>query len=89
MKSILTAGIALAAIMSVAIIVESVGQHSAMGITQRNNGASSNSGHGTNANGASGGSIGSNGGVGGDAPKAGTGTNGGTNSIPGGLGGIL
>ena len=87
-KSILIAGISLAAVMSVAIIVESLGQP-AMAITQRHNGVSSNSGRGTDANGASGGSIGSNGGVGGDAPKAGTGTNGGTNSVPGGLGGIL
>jgi hypothetical protein len=67
---------ALAAIMSVAVIVASIEQPT-MAVTQRNNGAAANSAHGTNANGFNGG----NGGVGGDAAKAGVGGNGGTNTL--------
>jgi hypothetical protein len=48
-----------------------------MAITQNRNGANHNSGHGANDNG----HTGSNGGHGEDAPKAGNGENGGTNTI--------
>lgn len=72
--------IALATILSVAAIIASIGQQSAMAIHQSHNGANANSGHGTNANGG----RGENGGVDGDAQKAGTGQNGGTNVIGGG-----
>jgi hypothetical protein len=78
-KSKLIAIVALGAIMSVAVIIASVEQQSAMAITQNRNGASHNSGHGANANGVNG----ANGGVGVDAPKAGNGENGGTNTIGG------
>ena len=80
-KSKLIAIVALAAIMSAAVIVASIEQPSAMAITQNRNGASHNSGHGANANGASGGGIGASGGVGQDAQKGGVGENGGTNTM--------
>jgi hypothetical protein len=76
MKTKLIAVIALSAIMSVAVIVASIEQP-AMAINQNRNGASHNSGRGTNANGQNGG----NGGVGGDAAKAGIGDNGGSNCV--------
>ncbi len=76
MKTKLIAVIALSAIMSVAVIVASLGQ-SAMAITQNSNGHSANSDRGTDASGFNG----ANGGVGGDAAKAGVGANGGSNCI--------
>jgi hypothetical protein len=76
MKTKLIAVIALSAILSVAVIVASIGQ-SAMALNQNRNGHSYNSDPGTTANGQNG----ANGGVGGDAAKAGIGTNGGSNCI--------
>jgi hypothetical protein len=76
MKTKLIAVIALSAIMSVAVIVASIGQ-SAMAINQNRNGASHNSDRGTNANGQNG----AIGGHGGDAVPAGSGENGGSNCI--------
>jgi hypothetical protein len=76
MKTKLIAVIALSAILSVAVIVASIGQ-SAMAINQNKNGGSANSPRGGDANGL----HGASGGHGGDAVPAGSGQNGGSNCI--------
>jgi hypothetical protein len=64
---------ALGAIMSVAVIIASIGQQPATAVTQGHNGANHHGLHGTNTN------NGASGGVGGLGGDSGTGGNGGTN----------